>query len=136
MNRNESFLEVQFPQEWVEQFEMLALQTGRTVSELVREAIAQYLGISEQPSSQRLEQLSAEFKTFQAELAELTQKVNALSGYSHLVTTLSVRLTTLEGMVAQSPPNQSIPSSSFQLIDEDEDDYDEPDEILTDFFPR
>ncbi|OKH24494.1 hypothetical protein NIES593_07410 [Hydrococcus rivularis NIES-593] len=133
-NRDEATLEVNVPQAWIEQFETLANQSGRSASELVREALAHYLGISGQQPATSLDRLSSELKTFKAELAELTQKVNALSEKSYLITTMSARLTTLERAIALGNSTQTATAAPSQLMDTDDDDYDdEPDEILTDF---
>ncbi|AFY78771.1 MAG: ribbon-helix-helix protein, CopG family [Hydrococcus sp. C42_A2020_068] len=133
-NRDEATLEVNVPQAWIEQFETLANQSGRSASELVREALARYLDISGQQPATSLDRLSSELKTFKAELAELTQKVNALSEKSYLITTMSARLTTLERAISLGNLKQTTTSTPCQLMDTDDDDYDdEPDEILTDF---
>jgi outer membrane murein-binding lipoprotein Lpp len=134
-NRDEARLEANVPQAWIEQFETLAKQNGRSVCELVREALARYLGISGQQPATSLDRLSSELKTFKAELAELTQKVNALSEKSYLITTMSARLTTLERAIALDNSMQTTASTTpSQSMDADDNDYDdEPDEILTDF---
>ncbi|MCU0533000.1 MAG: ribbon-helix-helix domain-containing protein [Hydrococcus sp. Prado102] len=134
MDRNKPVLKTAVPQEWIEQLETLAKQTGCSVSELLRDAIAQYLGIWEQPSSQTLDQLRTELNTFKVSISQLHEKVNDISSKSHLLTTLNLRLTALEGTIAKNafPPDNA--STSSQLLDDDE--CDEPDEILTDFLPR
>lgn len=129
MNRNIPVLKTAVPQEWIKQLETLAKQTGCSVSELLRDAIAQYLKISEQPSSQTLDEFRTELNTFKISISQLTKKVNGLSSNSHLLTTLSMRMAALEGTSAKNT------STSSQLLDDD-DDCDEPDEILTDFLPR
>jgi hypothetical protein len=162
MERNKPSATAKVPQEWVEQLEKIAKQTGKSVNELVRDAIAQYLGVGEQPSeftplvnrppnppnlggeqvvnlpkARDFEQLSAELATYKTQLTQLNQKVNDLLSYSQLVTTLQIRLTSLEGKIIQNHQDKAIATTSSELINTDEDTYDdEPDEILPDFLPR
>ncbi len=65
-NRDEATLEVNVPQAWIEQFETLANQSGHSASELVREALARYLGISGQQPATSLDRLSSELKNLQS----------------------------------------------------------------------
>jgi DNA repair ATPase RecN len=135
MDRNKLVLKTAVPQEWIKQLETLAKETGCSVSELLRDAIAQYLTISEQPSSQTLDQLRTELNTFKVSISQLTEKVNGISSNSQLLTTLSMRLAALEGIVAKNAFPANNASTPSQLVDDD-DDCDEPDEILSDFLPR
>jgi Ribbon-helix-helix protein, copG family len=135
MDRNKLVLKTAVPQEWIKQLETLAKETECSVSELLRDAIAQYLNISEQPSSQTLDQLRTELNSFKLSLSQLTKKVNNISSNSHLLTTLSMRLEALEGIVAKNAFPANNASTPSQLVDDD-DDGDEPDEILSDFLPR
>ena len=48
---DEIVLKASVPQEWADQFEDLAKQTGRESDELNREALAQYIGIDEKAST-------------------------------------------------------------------------------------
>jgi predicted DNA-binding protein len=135
MKKDETILEVNVPQEWSEQFERLAKQSGHSVSELVREALAQYLDNCDR-SSIRLDCLSSDLESLKADLANLVQKVNLLSENSHLVATMSARLTALERIAIASKAPETTISMPSSLDDEDDDDFDEPDEILMDFLPR
>jgi Ribbon-helix-helix protein, copG family len=135
MDRNKPILKTAVPHEWMEQLEMLAKQTGCSVSELLRDAIAQYLGICEQPASQTLDQFRTELNTFKVSISQLDEKVNNLSSNSRLLTTLSLKIAVLEEIVAKNTTPAKNTATSSQLLDDD-DDCDEPDEILTDFLPR
>lgn len=138
MDRKKPSAIAKVPQEWVEQLETIAKQTGQSVNDLVREAIAQYLGVEKFSFSTPpdWERLNAELTTYKTQLEELNQKIDDLSTYSQLVTTLQMRLTALEGRVIQNNQDEAIVTSSPEL-DINEDDYDdEPDEILFDFLPR
>lgn len=135
MDRNKSTLKTAVPQEWIEQLETLAKQNKCSVSELLRDAIAQYLNISERPDLQSLDEFRSELNTFKLYLSQLTEKVNSYSSHSQLLTTLSIRLAALEGAIAPKDFAIDNASTSSNLFDDD-DDCDEPDEILTDFIPR
>jgi hypothetical protein len=118
------------PQAWVERFECLAQQTGRSVTDLVREALAQYIGMDNPraiaPSS---------LATLEAELAALKAKVASFDSLNQQVAVLTVRLVALEKIAVQAPSQlsqaQALSVQAGEL--EDDDCYDEPDEVLTDF---
>jgi predicted transcriptional regulator len=133
----EIVLSTQVPQTWAKKLEVLAEQTGRSLTELVREAVAQYLGVEEQKYSEvKLEQV-------EAELVLLKQKVAELEPYKAQVATILMRLAVIEQAIAQDrePINISQTfsaatswSANMQALVNDDID-DEPDEILIDFLP-
>lgn len=136
VNHQEILLGAKVPQEWLNQFEELAKQTGRSLTELVREALAQYIGVQENLSSG-----VSQLKAFEAELALLKQKVASLESYKHQVTQLTLRLGAIEQVMVQAQTQAITPStSSFSdslLIETGaiDDVDDEPDEVLRDFLP-
>lgn len=129
-DRQEIKLETTIPQEWMDRFEDLAKQTGRSLTELIQEALAQYIGADLGARS------PSQLEQFRSELAFLRQKVTELEPYKERVEMLSVRLEAIEGKRSQAE-NKSTSSQNLPLDEADDDDFDdEPDEILTDFLPR
>ena len=121
------------PQEWLVKLEQLSQKTGRSIEELIREALAQYLGIEKKISpSQTL--VNVPLATIQQDLTTLKQKVNHLEQLFPQVTTLEAKLFSLEKILI--PELSTLPNSQTftQVVPLDDDEqYDEPDEILTDF---
>jgi metal-responsive CopG/Arc/MetJ family transcriptional regulator len=148
MKAHKVSIRTQIPSAWLEQFEQLAEQAGRSTGELVKEALEQYLMVNKNQQNQEFapkepsvasESFSQEIKTIKAELVQLTQQVAKLSNYSQLVTTTSARLTVLERLLNNSNSTvATMTNSSVKEVreEDDDDDCDEPDEILTDFLPR
>lgn len=136
-NEENKLLGATVPQEWIDKFELLAKHRGRSVSELVRDALAQYIGIDESSSK-----IVSQLAQFQAELKLLKQKITEVELYKTQIKELSVRLAVVEQNMgkAQSQLFSSNSSSSEAwLIDNEiDEDYidDEPDEVLTDFLHR
>ncbi|MFM6209935.1 hypothetical protein [Planktothrix sp.] len=124
-------IETTVPQEWVNQLNQFSLETGRSVQELVQEAIGQYLktiSTSLNPNSQNLEDSRIE-----QDLLILQQKVQSLELLFYQVSKLEAKITSIEKIII---PEVLITSDSTfaQLLTNDSDE-DEPDEILTDFLP-
>lgn len=123
------------PQEWLVKLEQLSQETGRSIEELIREALAQYLGIEKKISpSQTL--TNVPLATVQQELTTLKQKVNHLEQLFPQVAKLEAKLFSLEKILI--PELSTLPNSQTftQVVPIDDDQqYDEPDEILTDFLP-
>lgn len=121
------------PQEWLVKLEQLSQETGRSLEELIREALAQYLGIEKKISpSQTLG--NVRLATVQQELTTLKQKVNHLEQLFPQVAKLEAKLFSLEKTLI--PELSILPNSQTftQVVPIDDDEqYDEPDEILTDF---
>ena len=121
------------PQEWLVKLEQLSQKTGRSIEELIREALAQYLGIEKKISpSQTL--VNVPLAMIQQDLTTLKQKVNHLEQLFPQVTTLEAKLFSLEKILI--PELSTLPNSQTftQVVPLDDDEqYDEPDEILTDF---
>ncbi len=121
------------PQEWLVKLEQLSQKTGRSIEELIREALAQYLGIEKKISpSQTL--VNVPLAMIQQDLTTLKQKVNHLEQLVPQVTTLEAKLFSLEKILI--PELSTLPNSQTftQVVPLDDDEqYDEPDEILTDF---
>lgn len=137
INEENQLLGATVPQEWIDKFEILAKQTGRSVTDLVREALAQYIGIDKSSST-----IVSQLEQFQSELKLLKQKIREVELYKTQIRELSVRLAVVEqsmGKVRTQLISSDLSSSSeVELIESeiDEDYEDEPDEILTDFAPR
>lgn len=148
MKSPKASVKTQIPSAWLEQFEQLAKQTGRSTGELVREALEQYLIANkelflDESSDLTLKGFSQELETLKTELAQLTQQVKQLSSHSQLIATTSTRLTILETLVNNNGNSSVAAIANFSQAtnleksqEEDDSDCDEPDEILTDFLPR
>ncbi|WP_013322874.1 ribbon-helix-helix protein, CopG family [Gloeothece verrucosa] len=137
-DKNNEFLGAKVPQEWINQFEKLAQQSGRSVTELVRDALAQYIGIDASSSK-----VVSQLEQVQIELKLLRQKIAEMELYKTQIRELSVRLAAVEQSRGKersqflSPNSLSFSQSSLikSETEEDEDYEDEPDEVLTDFLP-
>ncbi|MGF1481709.1 MAG: ribbon-helix-helix protein, CopG family [Cyanophyceae cyanobacterium] len=114
------------PQKWIERFELLSAQTGRSLTELVREAIAQYIGMDREVTVE-----------LEEEIVELKQKVSELEPHKQQLKSLHVRLEILEQKLSQTQADKTFQQSATPSPMLDDDDFDdEPDEILTDFLPQ
>ncbi|NJL82005.1 MAG: hypothetical protein HC890_01660 [Chloroflexaceae bacterium] len=118
MNPGETVrLETAVPLTWIEQLAALARQRGCDVSDLVRQALSEYLQASDRPPA------------LPKELTALQKKVATLERYGSDIQSLSLRLATLERLVIpRTPSPQPIPPSEAIPVLEDE-----PDEVLVDF---
>ena len=124
-------IETTVPQEWANQLNQFSLETGRSVKELVQEAIGQYLktiSTSLNPNSKQLED-----SLLEQELLILQQKVQSLELLFHQVSKLEAKITSIEKIIIPEVPITS--DSTFAQLLTDDSDEDEPDEILTDFLP-
>ncbi|MFM6208313.1 hypothetical protein, partial [Planktothrix sp.] len=124
-------IETTVPQEWVNQLNQFSLETGRSVKELVQEAIGQYLktiSTSLNPNSKQLED-----SLLEQELLILQQKVQSLELLFHQVSKLEAKITSIEKIIIPEVPITS--DSTFAQLLTNDSDEDEPDEILTDFLP-
>ena len=124
-------IETIVPQEWANQLNQYSLETGRSVAELVQEAIGQYLKTiptSLNPNSENLEDSRIE-----QELLILQQKVQSLELLFHQVSKLEAKITSIEKIIIPEVPITS--DSTFAQLLTNDSDEDEPDEILTDFLP-
>ncbi|MFM6191656.1 hypothetical protein [Planktothrix sp.] len=124
-------IETTVPQEWANQLNQFSLETGRSVKELVQEAIGQYLktiSTSLNPNSKQLED-----SLLEQELLILQQKVQSLELLFHQVSKLEAKITSIEKIIIPEVPITS--DSTFAQLLTNDSDEDEPDEILTDFLP-
>lgn len=115
--------------EWAEQLNQLSLETGHSLTELIQEAIGQYLNKTRGFLSNQ--SIDLEYLNLQKELLNLQKKVESLKPLLNQVAQLEAKIVALEKIVI---PELSIsPSATFSQLLTDENDQDEPDEILTDF---
>jgi hypothetical protein len=139
-NSAEINLETTVPQAWVNQLETLAQQKDSSVSQLIRAALAQYLGIEDVHSVPNFS-----LKEYKSELRELKTKITELEAYRYQVKEMNIRLSVMEQNITKLQRqnigiHHSFSSEAMILdatLDYDDDDYyeDEPDEILTEFIP-
>ena len=152
-DRTNILLGATIPEEWIERFDTLAKERGRSRTDIILEALAQYLGIE---GNQVV--LKSEVERIKSQLTALQDRVAKTEGYGQQLAVMMSKLQQLERIVvsndsskedsdvatAQSstPESASVKSldrDSFASLDEDDLDdddlYDEPDEILADFLP-
>jgi hypothetical protein len=103
-------IETHVPRPWLERLRTIAGERGKTLEEITREAIAAYLGIS----------------PVEMEITDLKFQIGELTKLSSQIASLNLRLSLLEGRsLAPNPPAVSE--------SDEEEEFDEPDEILQDF---
>ncbi|HAX74399.1 MAG TPA: hypothetical protein DCY88_00815 [Cyanobacteria bacterium UBA11372] len=112
-----SIVSCQIPQDWKAKIEHLAKERKKEPSQIIFEALAQYLGEDVNKNDSRLNALEAEVTTLRASISQLEGIVKELQMRSPLVPTWS----------------NSAATSVEPLADEDF--IEEPDEILIDFLP-
>lgn len=122
-------IETTVPQELAHQLNQYSLETGRSVAELIQEAIYQYLETIK--TSLKLNSQNLEDSTINQEILILQKKVQSLELLFHQVSKLEAKITSIEKIII---PEVTITSdSTFAQLLTDDSDEDEPDEILTDF---
>lgn len=122
-------IETTVSQELADQLNQYSLETGRSVAELVQEAIYQYLETIK--TSLKLNSQNLEDPTINQEILILQKKVQSLELLFHQVSKLEAKITSIEKIII---PEVTITSdSTFAQLLTDDSDEDEPDEILTDF---
>ncbi len=152
-DRTNILLGATIPLEWIERFDTLAKERGRSRTDIILEALAQYLGIE---GNQVV--LKSEVEGIKSQLTALQDRVAKTERYGQQLAVMMSKLQQLERIVvsndsskedsdaaaaqSSSPESASVKSldkDSFGSLDEDdlddEDLYDEPDEILADFLP-
>ncbi|MBD2483863.1 hypothetical protein [Planktothrix sp. FACHB-1365] len=122
-------IETTIPQEWASQLNQLSAEIGHSVDKLVQEAIEQYLEKVKSSSISNCTNLDA--SNLQQDLLILQQKVKSLEPLLHQVAKLEAKIVGLEKIIIPEVP--IIPNSTFAQLLTNDDDDDEPDEVLTDF---
>lgn len=112
-----SIVSCQIPQDWKAKIEHLAAQRKKESSQIIFEALAQYLGEDVNTNDTRLNALETEVTTLRASISQLEGTIEKLQLRSPVVSTFS----------------NSAAASVESLADGDF--IDEPDEILIDFLP-
>ena len=115
----------QIPQDWKAKIEHLAAERKKEPSQIIYEALAQYLGEDVNSNDSRLNALEAEVTTLRGSISQLELIVKELQQRSHVVSTSSNSSAASVGI----SPIQSVQPFA------DEDFIEEPDEILIDFLP-
>ena len=147
-DRTNILLEAKVPEEWIQRFDMLAKERGRSRTDIVLEALAQYLGME---ANEVL--VKSELEGMKGELATLQDRVTKTERYGQQLAVMMSKLQQLERTVLRNDKSKedsigatpqsnasdstSVSSNNSDILDDyDEDDlYDEPDEILADFLP-
>ncbi len=136
MLEEEIMLGAKVPSQWREKYEALARDAGISLTEVVRDALAQYIGAHNKSSA-----LVSPLELLQSQITTLREQVEELMLYKNQMRELSIRLSVLEQGITKIQtelvPSGTISVSDAVLIDPDEEYFeDEPDEILTDFLPN
>jgi predicted transcriptional regulator len=113
-----SIVSCQIPQDWKVKIEHLAAERKKEPSQIIYEALAQYLGEDVNRNDSRLNALEAEVTALRGSISQLELIVKELQQRSHLVSTWS---------------NSS--AASVQPFTDEEFIEEEPDEISIDFLP-
>lgn len=125
----ENWLGATVPRAWVDRFEAIASQTGRSRDELVRAALGQYLGIDRDwavTDDPELKALRTELEALRSETLRDRRQLHALT----------IRLNTFERLFSADKVAPASKEAIAPLFpDDDEEIDDEPDEILFDFLP-
>ena len=131
INSESEKLSATVPTEWVAKLTHLSEKNGCSLEELVREALAQYLDLNHFSASPDSE--SASFTTLQKQLVTLTTRVKDLEVLFSQVAKLEAKMFSLERTLM--PELSTLPETETftQFLATDDEQYDEPDEILTDF---
>ncbi|MGC9526471.1 MAG: ribbon-helix-helix domain-containing protein [Limnospira sp.] len=127
---DERTVNIAIPQEWAHRLQERSRQTGCPISELLREAVGQYLATdipTSSPSPVELELLKREVSELRRQLFVLEKTVPAFKLLESRVAMLERRV----GWGRVTPGSSTAPA----VDDDDEEIDDEPDEILTDFLP-
>jgi len=125
---DDTTVNIAIPQEWVNQLRERSRKTGSPISELLRSAVGQYLAIDIPTSSPS----PVEFELLKREVSDLRRQLFVLEKTAAALELLESRVAALERRVGWGTvtPGASNPPV---VDDDDEEIYDEPDEILTDF---
>ncbi len=143
----DAYLGATVPHFWLQQYESLAQKKGKTREELIREALADYLSINSASDSQS-SQLTQEITDLSRRVTVLETAQSHLNHLAAQFQHLEQKFKQLSGETSnrdnqpQNPPsssnsekiNKTSPAANFSLVTPpDQEDYDEPDEILWDF---
>ncbi|MGB0562280.1 MAG: hypothetical protein ACPGVO_10800 [Spirulinaceae cyanobacterium] len=122
-------VQVSMPIAWLSQLQQLAQQRDRATSDLLQEAIAQYLGVPLPQREERLHQLEAEMVAIKRQLAGLNRQLSQ----GQQPTTVRAEILEVSGDRPAAPENwvDNGPNDEPDHYETD----DEPDEILYDFLP-
>ena len=127
---NQANINLKLPPEWLENLQELASKNNQSTHELILEILANYLNI---------DYSNFEGKQIRAEIEELKARFKQLEQKDYQFTRLNERLNILEELIISLQSQVISPKASPDLStldDDDEEIYDEPDEILTDFLPH
>lgn len=126
---NKINLELQIPSQWKEELQKLADKNNQSLPEFTREIIGQYLAIKHEKLQQ---------KQIKGEIEALKNRVKTLEEKDYQIEKITNKYNILEKLIA-SLQTQIFTSKTINensIIEDDDDIEDEPDEILTDFFPH
>ena len=128
-NQAEVNLNLKIPQQWFGRLTKSAQENNQSVEDLILAVLAEYFNFDER---------GFQVQQLRQELEQLRQRVIQLEGQDYQFEQIINRLNILEKLMAslQTQWIKLRPSTSLPLVeeyDDDDDIYDEPDEVLTDF---
>ncbi|AMW27374.1 MULTISPECIES: ribbon-helix-helix protein, CopG family [unclassified Limnospira] len=121
---NDITLTVTVSQELMQEIEQKSQASGHSITQLVQEAIKEYLNLNN----------ATDIELLRRQIIELQRQLLTLEKIPQDLTAVETRVAILErrlGSVSITNQRSSLPT----VAADDEDFYDEPDEILTDFLP-
>ncbi|MBS0016052.1 MAG: ribbon-helix-helix protein, CopG family [Arthrospira sp. SH-MAG29] len=119
---NDITLTVTVSQELMQEIEQKSQENGHSITQLVQEAIREYLTLNN----------ATDIELLRRQIIELQRQLLTLEKIPKDLTAVETRVATLErrlGSVSVTNQRTSLPT----VAADDEEFYDEPDEILTDF---
>lgn len=130
-NQAEVNFNLKIPQQWLGRLTKSAQENNHSVEDLILTVLAEYFNFNER---------DFQIQQLHQELQQLRQRVIQLEEQDYQFAQLTKRLNILEKLIAslQTQWIKLRPSTSLSLVEEYDDDdiYDEPDEVLTDFLPN
>ena len=121
---NDITLTVTVSQELMQEIEQKSQENGHSITQLVQEAIREYFTLNN----------ATDIELLRRQIIELQRQLLTLEKIPQDLTAVETRVAILErrlGSVSITNQRSSLPT----VAADDEDFYDEPDEILTDFLP-
>jgi phosphate uptake regulator len=120
-------IKLKIPQEWTKKLNKIAEENYRTSEEMIMAIVAEYLNVSYEDIL--LQNLSEKVEKIERRLSKIEEK-------DYNLDKLVNRLTIMEKLMTSLQTRQIVTTAEIPLnseLEDDEDIYDEPDEILTDF---
>jgi hypothetical protein len=119
-------LKLKIPEEWAKKLQKIANKSYCSSEDIVREIIAEYLNVNS--NNLQIQKLYENLNKVEQRLSKIEQNNYNIEDFKHKLNTLEKLIILLQNKDIKSGTSRDINSA-----DNDDDFYDEPDEILTDF---